>query len=119
MQTNFVGRKGTSGGTMRLNGKVAFITGGGNSGIGLATALLFIAEGAKVGVIGRDHRSLDHAKILLGENGLACEADVTDHAAVERAILATTNRFGKLDILFANAGSSDPTPIALSAAEVS
>ena len=45
---------------MRLTGKIAFITGG-TSGIGLATALLFIAEGAKVGVIGRSRQGLEHA----------------------------------------------------------
>jgi NAD(P)-dependent dehydrogenase (short-subunit alcohol dehydrogenase family) len=102
---------------MRLEGKVAFITGG-SSGIGLATALLFIAEGAKVGIIGRSRNALNDAAELFGSNGLACEADVSDLAAVERAILATVNRFGKLDVLFANAGSSDSTPVTLSAVEV-
>ena len=102
---------------MRLNGKVAFITGG-NSGIGLATALLFIAEGAKVGIIGRNRKTLDQAAAVLGHNGLACEADVTDAYAVEQAIQATVDRFGKLDVLFANAGSSDLTPVGLSTLQV-
>jgi len=102
---------------MRLKGKVAFITGG-TSGIGLATALLFIAEGAKVAIIGRNDEALERAAALFGSDGLVCKADVSDFPAVERAILATVSRFGRLDVLFANAGSSDSTPLSLSAVEI-
>src|SRR6516162_3517929 len=52
---------------MRLTGKKALITGG-NSGIGLATARLFVAEGAKVAITGRDQKTLDEAVAQLGPN---------------------------------------------------
>src|ERR1700737_4823110 len=66
-----------SGGIMggKLEGKVAVITGG-NSGIGLATAELFRAEGAKLGLFGRDSASLQNAAIRLGGNVLAVQGDV-------------------------------------------
>ena len=95
---------------MRLQGKTALITGG-NSGIGLATARLFIAEGAKVAITGRDRDTLNAAAVELGDNLLAIEIDVTDVAAVDRAVADTVKKLGKLDIVFANAGISGVTPI--------
>ena len=62
---------------MRLANKTAFITGG-NSGIGLATARLFVAEGAKVAITGRNKATLDAAAKELGPNALAIVADATD-----------------------------------------
>jgi NAD(P)-dependent dehydrogenase (short-subunit alcohol dehydrogenase family) len=59
---------------MRLEGKTAFITGG-NSGIGLATARLFVAEGARVAVTGRNQETLDAAAAELGDKLLATRAD--------------------------------------------
>ncbi|AVT82542.1 SDR family NAD(P)-dependent oxidoreductase [Rhodopseudomonas palustris] len=88
---------------MRLSGKTALITGG-NSGIGLATAKLFVAEGARVTITGRDRARLDAAARELGAQALAVEADVTDIAAIENAVARAAERFGKLDIVFANAG---------------
>src|SRR6266581_4885133 len=87
---------------MRLANKTAFITGG-NSGIGLATARLFVAEGARVAITGRDQAKLEAAANGLGPNALAVEADATDVAATERAVAKAVEKFGKLDILFANA----------------
>jgi NAD(P)-dependent dehydrogenase (short-subunit alcohol dehydrogenase family) len=95
---------------MRLNGRVALITGG-NSGIGLATSRLFATEGAKVVITGRNQATLDSVQRELGMNALAMQADVTDYMAVERVISSAVDRFGKLDIVFANAGIAEYTPL--------
>src|SRR3954470_6733839 len=95
---------------MRLANKTAFITGG-NSGIGLATAKLFVAEGAKVVITGRNKETLAAAARELGPNALAIVADATDIAATEAAIKQAVAKFGKLDIVFANAGIPGSTPI--------
>ena len=95
---------------MRLANKTAFITGG-NSGIGLATARLFVAEGARVAITGRNQATLDAAARELGSNALAVTAGATDIAATEQAIKQTVEKFGKLDVVFANAGIPGNTPI--------
>ncbi len=95
---------------MRLTNKTALITGG-NSGIGLATARLFVAEGAKVTITGRNRETLDAAAQELGSNALAVEADATDIVATEAAIKRAVDKFGKLDVLFANAGIAGNTPL--------
>jgi NAD(P)-dependent dehydrogenase (short-subunit alcohol dehydrogenase family) len=96
--------------SVRLKNKTALITGG-NSGIGLATAKLFVAEGAKVTITGRNKETLAAAAKELGPNGLAVEADITDIAATEKAIAQAVETFGKLDIVFANAGIPGNTPV--------
>jgi len=95
---------------MNLKDKTALITGG-NSGIGLATARLMIAQGARVAITGRDRAKLDAAAAELGGNVLAIQADLTDIGAIEAMVKATGEAFGRLDILFANAGISGPTPL--------
>ena len=95
---------------MRLANKTALITGG-NSGIGLATAKLFVAEGAKVVITGRNQATLDAAAKELGPNALAVVADVTDIAATEAAIAKGADKFGKYDVLFVNAGIAGGTPL--------
>jgi NAD(P)-dependent dehydrogenase (short-subunit alcohol dehydrogenase family) len=90
----------------RLAEKVALITGG-ESGIGLATARLFVSEGARVHLVGIDEAKLDDAVRELGdERALSTVADVSDEAAVQTAIAAGVERFGRFDVLFSNAGIS-------------
>jgi NAD(P)-dependent dehydrogenase (short-subunit alcohol dehydrogenase family) len=95
---------------MRLTGKVAFITGG-NSGIGLATAKRFIAEGAKVAITGRSKETLQEAAAALGPNLLPLQADLRDVKAIDAAVEKAVSAFGKIDIVFANAGASGATRI--------
>jgi NAD(P)-dependent dehydrogenase (short-subunit alcohol dehydrogenase family) len=94
---------------VRLKDKVALITGG-NSGIGLATAQLFIAEGAKVVITGRNQDTLDQAAAKFGAAVATLKADVTEAEASEKAAAIAIERFGGLDIVFANAGILTPTP---------
>jgi NAD(P)-dependent dehydrogenase (short-subunit alcohol dehydrogenase family) len=90
-----------------LAGRVALITGG-ESGIGLATARLFVAHGAAVHLVGLDADRLAAAAQELGDNTLGTVADVTDSAQVREAIEAGVRRFGALDVVFSNAGISGP-----------
>jgi NAD(P)-dependent dehydrogenase (short-subunit alcohol dehydrogenase family) len=94
----------------RLANKTALITGG-NSGIGLATAKLFVAEGARVTITGRNKETLEAAAKELGPNALAVVADANDVAATEAAVKQAVDKFGKLDIVFANAGIPGGTPV--------
>lgn len=102
---------------MRLRNKTALITGG-NSGIGLATARLFVEEGARVVITGRDQARLDAAAKELGPNALALAADVTDIAATEAAIRKGAEKFGKYDVLFVNAGIAGATPLGAAKSDV-
>src|SRR5262249_15392936 len=102
---------------MRLKNKTALITGG-NSGIGLATARVFIAEGAKVVITGRNRETLEATAKELGPNALALVADVNDGAATEAAARQGAEKFGKYDILFVNAGIAGATPLGAATREV-
>lgn len=95
---------------MRLKNKVAIITGG-NSGIGLATARVFLAEGAKVAITGRNPQTLAAAVEELGGDVLALQVDVTDVAATEKAFAEAAEKLGNIDILFANAGIAGETAV--------
>ncbi|ABG92262.1 possible short-chain type dehydrogenase/reductase, N-terminal [Rhodococcus jostii RHA1] len=91
---------------MKLQDKVAVITGGG-SGLGRQGAQLFASEGAKVAVVDIDgDRAEQTAKLVEQQGGtaIAITADVSDEAAVYRSVEATVDQFGKLDIMWANAG---------------
>jgi NAD(P)-dependent dehydrogenase (short-subunit alcohol dehydrogenase family) len=94
---------------MKLSGKKALITGG-NSGIGLATAQIFIQEGAEVAITGRNQKTLDEAVRMLGPNAHGYRADVADAPARKELFEQLEKNFGKLDIVFANAGISGRTP---------
>jgi NAD(P)-dependent dehydrogenase (short-subunit alcohol dehydrogenase family) len=94
----------------RLTGKTAVVTGGG-SGIGLASAQRFIDEGAFVFIFGRRQVALDAALAKLGPNARAVQGSVTDLADLDRLFDAVKAERGKLDILFANAGTGDLVPL--------
>jgi NAD(P)-dependent dehydrogenase (short-subunit alcohol dehydrogenase family) len=94
----------------RLAGKFALITGG-NSGIGLATARAFVAEGARVAITGRDRDTLEAARRLIGNDTLAIQSDTADLKAIDTLFATIQERFGALDILFANAGIGSMTPV--------
>lgn len=96
---------------MKLQGKTALITGG-TSGIGLATAKLFIREGARVAVTGRDASRFDTVRAELGDNALIVAADVRSTGDMQTVGRRIRETLGGLDILFANAGIAYATPLA-------
>jgi NAD(P)-dependent dehydrogenase (short-subunit alcohol dehydrogenase family) len=90
-------------GVERLRDKVAVISGAAGS-IGAATARLFVAEGARVVVTDVNGEALEHVASELGDAAAPCVADVTDSAQVRAAVALAVERFGGLDVAFANAG---------------
>jgi NAD(P)-dependent dehydrogenase (short-subunit alcohol dehydrogenase family) len=94
----------------KLTNKVAVVTGG-NSGIGLSTAKAFIDEGAKVVVFGRDQTTLDRAVETLGNNAIGVKGDVTSDADLTKLFDTAKQRFGKVDVVFANAGVAEFLPV--------
>ena len=94
----------------KLAEKFALVTGG-NSGIGLAAAQLFAAEGAQVAITGRDLNTLASAAESVGGGAVAIPGDITVAADRERLFSTVKERFGALDVVFANAGTSGFTPL--------
>ncbi len=92
-----------SGSAARFAGKVAIITGGA-SGIGLATARRLVSEGARVAVADLDDAKLDSVAAELGGSVVTVPCDVTVESEVERCVDTAIERFGRVDIAFANAG---------------
>jgi NAD(P)-dependent dehydrogenase (short-subunit alcohol dehydrogenase family) len=90
----------------KLEGKVAVVTGG-NSGIGLATARRFVAEGAHVFITGRRQAALNQAVTLIGRNVTAVNGDVSNLADLDRLYATVREQKGRIDVLFANAGVGD------------
>lgn len=93
-----------------LAGKVAVVTGG-NSGIGLATVRAFHAHGASVVISGRDHKTLEAVSRELGHHVLAVPTDVTKLSDIDQLMARAYEMFGKLDILFVNAGIFKGAPL--------
>ena len=91
-----------------LNGKIAVVTGG-NSGIGYSSAQEFIAQGAQVLITGRNAEKVEKAAAELGAKGFA--ADQGNLAAIDALVEEVKNTYGKIDILFINAGVFYPTPL--------
>jgi NAD(P)-dependent dehydrogenase (short-subunit alcohol dehydrogenase family) len=87
----------------QLTGKVAVVTGG-NSGIGLATAKRFREEGAQVVISGRDQKTLDEAVKVIGDGVVAVRGDVSKLSDLDKLYQTVSDKFGKIDVLFANAG---------------
>lgn len=94
----------------QFTNKVAVVTGG-NSGIGLATAKALIAEGANVVISGRNSETLEAAAQELGENAIAQQGDVSNLADLDTLFQTVKECFGKIDILFVNAGIAKFAPI--------
>jgi NAD(P)-dependent dehydrogenase (short-subunit alcohol dehydrogenase family) len=94
----------------KLEGKVALVTGG-NSGIGLATAKRFVAEGAHVFIAGRRPAELETAEKEIGSNVTSIQGDVAKLADLDRVFAQIRREKGKLDIVFANAGVAELAPI--------
>jgi NAD(P)-dependent dehydrogenase (short-subunit alcohol dehydrogenase family) len=88
---------------LRFEGKAVLITGG-NSGIGLATARAFAAEGADVAISGRNEKTIEAAVASLGGKAFGVPADLARFADIERLMAAVKQWLGRLDVLFANAG---------------
>ncbi len=97
--------------TGKLDGKIAVITGG-STGIGLATAQKFVAEGAYVFITGRRQAELDKAKALIGKNVTAVKGDVAKLEDLDRLYETVAREKGKFDILVANAAIADQAPTA-------
>ena len=94
----------------KLEGKVAVVTGG-NSGIGLATAKRFVAEGAYVFITGRRQEQLDAAVKNIGHNVTGVKGDVANLGDLDRLYDAVKATKGRVDIVFANAGTAELAPL--------
>ncbi len=98
----------------RLKNKVAVVTGG-NSGIGYATAKEFVAQGASVVITGRDKETVLKASTELGVTGFV--SDQSKLAAIEKLVDEVKSKFGKIDILFLNAGVAAFMPLEFASEE--
>ena len=94
----------------KLEGKIALVTGG-NSGIGLASAKQFVNEGAYVFITGRRDRELAAAVKEIGRNVAGVQGDVANLADLDRLFAQIKREKGRLDIVFANAGTAQFAPL--------
>jgi NAD(P)-dependent dehydrogenase (short-subunit alcohol dehydrogenase family) len=94
----------------KLEGKIALVTGG-STGIGLATAQQFVAEGAYVFITGRRQPELDAAVKTIGSNVTAIKADASSLTDLDKLYAQIKQEKGRLDIVFANAGGGEFAPL--------
>src|SRR6266851_7951996 len=95
--------------TKKLEGKIAVVTGG-TEGIGLATAKLFVKEGAHVFITGRRQKELDEAVKGIGSDVSGVQGDVSKLDDLDRLYETVAKAKGQLDIVFANAGVGEFVP---------
>ncbi len=96
--------------SQKFSGKVALVTGG-SSGIGLATAKRFVAEGAYVFITGRRQPELDAAVNEIGKNVTGIQSDVSNLADLDHLYATIEQEQGHLDVIFANAGGGELIPL--------
>ncbi len=101
----------SSAGTYDVNGRTVFVTGAAR-GIGKATAERLHAKGANVALVGLEPERLEQNAAALGDRAISLEVDVTDLAALERAVAQTVQHFGGIDVAIANAGIAFTGPLA-------
>lgn len=94
----------------KLDGKIALVTGG-TSGIGLATAKLFAAEGAQVFITGRRQAELDAAVDAIGPNAIGVKADSASNADLDNLVATIQKHAGRIDALYVNAGGGSTVPL--------
>lgn len=95
---------------MKLENKIAVVTGG-NSGIGRAIAEEFASQGAQVVVFGRNQTTLDETVAALGEGHVGIQGDVANLADIDRLFADVKEKFGRVDVLVANAGVAPAAPL--------
>ena len=94
----------------KLEGKIAVVTGG-TTGIGLAIAKRFAAEGARVTITGRRQTELEKARDAVNPNALAVRADSANLSDLDRLYSEVKDRHGRIDVLVANAGGGSMLPL--------
>jgi NAD(P)-dependent dehydrogenase (short-subunit alcohol dehydrogenase family) len=99
-----------------FDNKIVFITGG-TSGIGLETARQFVAQGARVVVTGVTKNRLEEAQAELGDNALVLAADLRNPESLDAVISEVAKRYGRIDVVFANAGAGTASPLEAVTAE--
>ena len=97
--------------SLKLENKVAVITGG-SAGIGLATAKLFAAQGAKVAITGRNQKNLDKAVAAIGNGAIGIQSDSASLPDLDRLYFTVEEKLGRIDVLIANAAVYMLAPLA-------